>query len=260
MKARTNTTRWLLISFFVGLLAAAGLTFAYHHGVPTLAKANGLATPTPAVLQTRHETLIAASGGPHTLTDGIHWVAPSSYSDTHTPDVTDSRSDSHSNAATGSDTGSSNHAGDQTSDTAGAPQPQTRPATTGTNHVPPAGSGDFAYQIHSPLGCEMPAGCGVVGGNGYVPPQTSGTSGGLSAVRTAQNSGNDDQNPPPNNNTPVTNDSGQSPPGSAPPNQTSDPPAAAAPELDAATLAGAVTLLLGALTALRGRRPARASR
>jgi hypothetical protein len=252
MKARTKTTRWLLISFLVGLLTAAGLTVAYHHGVPTLAKA--ITTPARTVLQPRHETLIAATDGPHTLTHGIHWVVASSYSDSHTPDVTGSHSDSHSNAATGSGTGWNNHASGQTADTSGALQPQNHPPTAGTNHVPQAGSGDFAYQTYAPLGCEMPAGCGAVGDTGHVPPRTSG---GLSALRTSPNSGNDAQSPPPNNNSPPANDSGQNPPG---PNQQSDPPPASAPELDAATLAGAVTLLLGALAILRGRRPARASR
>jgi hypothetical protein len=79
-------------------------------------------------------------------------------------------------------------------------------------------------------------------------------------VRTSPNSGSDAQSPPPNNDSPPANDSGQNPLGSTPPNQQSDPPPASAPELDAATLAGAVTLLLGALAILRGRRPARASR
>lgn len=248
MKARTRTTRWLLISLLLGLLAAAGLTLTFQHGVAAPAAANGAAAPAHAALQPLHETLNASTGGPHTLTQGIHWVVASSYSDSHTPAVTDGRPDPHTDTAAASNTGWSSHPADQADDTSGAPQPQSHPATGGTSHVSQAGSGDFAYQTYAPLGCEMPAGCGAVGASGYVPPQTSGTSGGLSAVRTAQPSGNNDQSPPPNDGGPQTNDSGQ------------NPPAVAAPELDAATLAGAVTLLLGALAILRGRRPARATR
>ena len=264
MKARTKTTRWLAAALLIGLMAAAGLTLTYHHGVATLAGANDAAAPGRTALQLPHAALLASAGGTRTVVPHAYGIAESSYS-SQTPEVTTNHSDSKPDASPAKSTAPASHATDPTDDPIGAPQPQNHPATSGTNHVPQPEAGDFAGQVYAPLGCELPAGCGVVGGAGYVIRQTSGTSGGLPAVHNSQgsNSGNDDPSPPPNNGSPQTSDSGENPPPgqrAAPPGKGSDPPAISAPELDAGTLAAAITLLLGSLAILRGRRPARATR
>jgi hypothetical protein len=264
MKARTKKTRWLLLALLFGLLAAAGLTFTYRHGVPTLAEANDVAAPVHAAPQPPHAALIAANVGAPTVTPHTHRIVASSYVESETPDATPSHSDSPSNPAARSGTGWANDAADHAGDSIGAPQTRSHPAASGSNPGPQPGTGDFAYQPYEPLGCALPAGCGAVGGSGNGTHQTSGTSGGP-PVQNSQgsNSGNDTPGVPTSNNngSPQTNDSGQTPlgQGSEPPGNGSDPPAAA-PELDPATLAGALTLLLGALAILRGRRPARATR
>jgi nicotinate-nucleotide--dimethylbenzimidazole phosphoribosyltransferase len=265
MKARTKSTRWLLLTLLVGLMAAAGLALTWHHATPALAKANPLAPPAHTAVKPPQAALVASTGTPHGATPRFHGVATSSYSSSELPDPIKSRSDSHSDASTGNSGGGwGNHAAEQTDDSTGAPQPQIHPATADTRPVPLAGSGDYAYQGYAPLGCEVPAGCGAVGDTGYVTRQTSGTSGGLGlpTVHNSQgpSSGDDDSTPPPNNSGPQNNDSGQNPPGTGTPGQKSDPPAVSAPELDAGTLGGAVTLLLGALAITRGRRPARVTR
>ena len=263
MKARKKTTPWLLISLLFGLIAAAGLALTHHDGAPAFAKANGAAVPIHAIHP--HLTLVAASNEKHAGEPHFYWVAESSNLNTRTPEVTTSHFDSHSSAATGGDAGWGSHS-HPTDDSVGAPQPQNHPATAGTNHVPQPGAGDYANQGYAPQACGLPAGCGIVGSSGYVIRQTSGTSGGLPDVRNSQGSGpgNDGSSPPPpNSGGPQTNDSGQNPPppgqGTTPPNG-SDPPAVSAPELDPGTLAGAITLLLGCLAILRGRRPARVTR
>jgi hypothetical protein len=65
-----------------------------------------------------------------------------------------------------------------------------------------------------------------------------------------------DGTPQGNDGTPQSNDTGQvaDPPGQKSDVLISKPPVASAPELDPATLAAAVTLLLGSLAVLRGRR------
>jgi hypothetical protein len=258
MKARTKSNRWLLISLLVALMAAAGLAFTYHGGVATFAKANDAAARTPTVPP--HLTLVAATGGTHTGMPHFYWVAESSHPNSLTPEVTTGHFDSHSNAATASDAGRGGH-DSPADDSSGAPQAQSHPAIAGTHRVPQPGAGDFAGQIYAPQGCQLPAGCGVAANTGYAIRQTSGTSGGLPAVHNSQG---DSSPPPPNNGNPQTNDSGQGPPppgqGTSPPGNGSHPPAVSAPELDPGTLAGAMTLLLGALAILRGRRPARVTR
>lgn len=265
MKARTKSTRWLLLTLLFGLMAAAGLALTSHHGTPALARANAVAPPAHTALKPPTPVLVASTGTTHRFTPHFYGVPASWYSNSELADAITSHSDAHSDAPAGSNGGGwGNHAAEQTDDSVGAPQSQSHPTTAGTNHVPPPGSGDFAYQGYAPVGCEVPAGCGAVGDTGYVTRQTSGTSGGLGLpnVHDSQGptSGNDDSSPPPNNNGPQNNDSGQNPPGTGTPGQKSDPPAVSAPELDGGTLGGAVTLLLGALAIMRGRRPARVTR
>lgn len=230
MKARTKSTRWLLLILLVGLMAAAGLALTHHHANPTVAKLNAVVAP--AHIAPPETTLVASAGTPHRVTPRFYGIAASSYSDGQLSDPITNHSDSHSDASSGSGAAWGSHAAGQTDDSVGAPPPQNHPAPTDTHQVPPAGSGEYAYQGYAPLGCEVPAGCGAVGSTGYVTRQTTATSGGLGLPAVHNTSGNDD----------------------------STPPTVSAPELDAGALAGAVTLLLGALAILRGRRPARVKR
>ncbi|HVS76538.1 MAG TPA: hypothetical protein VHE11_06355 [Steroidobacteraceae bacterium] len=135
----------------------------------------------------------------------------------------------------------------------GATRPQSgQPSSSGAS-PPRQGAGDFAYDGYAPLDCELPAGCGASGAEVNMIRTPSGTSG---ETPSAHNTGSSQQtggsgtqsNPDPtSDNTPPGN-------GSDDPPQHSDPPVASAPELDPATLAGAATLLLGALAIVSGRR------
>ena len=232
--------RWLAVALLFGLMTAAGLALTYHHGVPTLVKADDAAAPAHAV-PLPHASVISATAGTHPITPHVFGAGAGSYSNSRTPAAGTSPSGSHSNPATTGTDGSS-RAAEPTADAIGAPQPQSHPAPSTASPVPQPGAGEYAGQFDPPLDCELPAGCGVPRSVGYVIPQTSGTSGGLPAAHNSN--------------------SGQDPPGqgSNPPGNGADPPAVSAPELDPATLAGAITLLLGSLALLRGRRRARAIR
>jgi hypothetical protein len=256
MKARTKSTRWLLLTLLFGLMAAAGLALTHHHAAPTVAEAHAVAAPAHAAPPKL--ALSAATAPADRVAPRFYGAAASSYSGGRLADPIADRADSHADAASASGAGWGNHSAGQTDEAVGAPP--SHPAPTDTHHAPAAGSGEYAYQGYAPLGCEMPAGCGAVGSTGYVTRQTTGTSGGLGLPAVHNTSGNDDSTPPPDNGSPPSNDSGQNPPDTGTPGQKSDPPTVSAPELDAGTLAAALTLLLGALAILRGRRPARATR
>ena len=263
MKARTKSTRWLLLTLLVGLMAAAGVALTWHHAAPAFARADAVAAPAHTALEPARATLIAATGTTHRVAPHFHGIVASSYSNSRPADAITTHSDSHPDASAGSGGGGGDHAAEPTDDSVGGPPQHNHPATADHHPVAPPGSGDYAYQGYVPLGCEVPAGCGAVGDTGYVTRQTSGTSGGLGlpAVHNSQGStsDNDDSSPPPSNSGPQNNDSGQNPPGTGT-GQKSDPPAVSAPELDAGTLAAAITLLFGALAIVRGRRPARVRR
>lgn len=258
MTARTKSTRWLLLTLLVGLLAAAGLALTYQHAKPTVAKVNAVVAPSH--IAPPRATLVASTDKARRIAPHFHGIVASSYSDGQLTDPITNHSDSHSDASSAGDAGWGSHSAAQTDDSSGGPPPQNHPAPTDTQHVPPAGSGEYAHQGYVPLGCEVPAGCGAVGETGYVTRQTTGTSGVLGLPAVHNSSGNDDSTPPPDNGTPQNIDSGQNPPDTGTPGQQSNPPTVSAPELDAGTLAGALTLLLGALAILRGRRPARVNR
>lgn len=257
MKATKRTTRWLLIALLFGFLAVTGLTLAHRHGVRTLAKVNDTALPTHTnVAQRPLAALIAPTGGnlipPPAGTPGR---MIGTYSNSHAPSP-GGRSGLPSNAATAIGTAWSNEAADPAERPVGATQPTGRTVTPNNGHPQPAGAGDFAYDGYAPLDCELPAGCGVTPGTGHVGRQPSGTSAGLPSVHDSQgsDSGDDGSGPQTHDGGPHTTDTGQV---SDAPGQNSGPgskPVAAAPELDPATLAGAVTLLLGSLAVLRGRR------
>lgn len=248
MKARTRKIRWLLISLLFGLLAAAGLTLTLRHGVWIFAKAHVVA-PTPAAVEQLETPLVAANGAEHAFTApdgaGRHWVAYSSYSDSQEP-VAPGHSDAQSNTSSAAGTTSSGHSADAIGDAVGGTPPQdNHPVASNTDHPPPPAVGELPNGGYAALDCELPAGCGApVGTTTYVTRQPSGTSGTVPSLHNSQ----DGTSPP--------TDDGNSPP-SDPPLKPSIIPA---PELDPATLAAAVTLLLGSLAVLRSRRRAHATR
>ena len=271
MKARTKTTRWLLIALLFGLIVAAGLTLTRHPGTATVATANHPAAPKHTAPQQPHPALLAASEEKHILhhpasvgrdrefADGLH-------SGTLRTRVTN-RSAAPSNPTAGIDTGSTHYSTDPALGSSTGMQPQSaRPSAPAASELPQGGSGDFAYNGYAPLDCELPAGCGASGGTGYLTHRPSGASGIPPSVHDFPGSTpsttdssipptNNDSNPPPDNTGQGSN--GQ---GSDPPSPGSDPATvASAPELDPATLGAAVTLLLGSLAVLRSRR-ARAAR
>lgn len=240
MKARTKKIRWLLITLLFGLLAAAGLTLALRHGDRIFAEADGVAAPTHTVVQQPHTALVAVTGAEDVLTApagaGRHWVVYGPYSNSRAT-LAPGHSGSPSNTASSADTAGAGHTTPTGGDTTdGFQPPSNHPVTSNTGHLPPNGSGELAYNGYAPLDCELPAGCGATGaGTRYVSRQPSGTSGTVPSLR----NWNDDANPPPSD---------------------PQPKVITAPELDPATLAAAVTLLLGSLAVLRRRRPARATR
>lgn len=241
MKARTRKTRWLLVALLFGFLAAVGLTLARHHGAPTVAMTHGAATSHAATPQP-HSPLLASIGGKHTFAvptgspdDGL---AADTDSNRHQPPLT-GHSGAPANTSTTVATGWSN-------DAAG-PAGGSGYAAHSPGHHPPAsvpqdGAGGYAYDSYTPLDCELPAGCGASVVGSTLSRQPSGTSGGMPG---AHNSGSPSDNTNPGN----TVDSGNTgdPPGG-------NHPVASAPELDPATLGGAVTLLLGSLAVARSRR------
>lgn len=257
MKARTKTTRWLLIALLFGLLAATGLALTLHHGAPKLVRVHDAATPQPALnatlpaaISTGTQTVTAPAGaGPD------HEFVANTYSNTPPPQTNGGNSNPPATPST--TTANTGWGGNSNEPAVGGNtgvQPSHGPATTSTPGTPPLnGAGDYANNGYAPLDCELPAGCGAPGSAGYVSRPPSGASGEVpthdssspttdgSGTQT-NNNGNDDPPPPGNNGN------------SEPPGQNGTPSVHSAPELDPATLAGAVTLLLGALAVLRSRR------
>lgn len=278
MKARTRKTRWLLITLLLGFLAAAGVTFVLHqHPGRLLVSANGIVPADDTSVQQTEATAPAAFGDElparapvSALPRGDHYIA-GTYSNS---------------AARGAGSGMADDAGplsipygdvasegtNEPTDTTVGPgsgtQPKTHGSASSSDTIPPAGSGEYAYGGAGGFGCGLP-GCG--GGNSER-IHTSGSSGGTPSSHDSQGSDpqNDNPHPPPSNSTQTTdnsnpNDPGSGNPGTDSPGQ-SDPSSpgsghsvAAAPELDPATLAGALTLLLGALAIVRSRRRVRAT-
>lgn len=245
MKARNKQTRWLLVGLLFGLLAATGLMtgliLTHHSGVRFVTAASQPVSPKHAIAQRLH-ALVAAIGGKRTLSYGAvapsaHEIAHGAYSNDPQP-RTNSHSDSSSNDVTAM-TG----AGPQSAPVGGtgdAPQRTNAPAISSTDPTP-SEDGRYVYSGYVPLECGLPAGCGVVSGGHVSHPPSLGV-GTVPVARNSQGSNPPDGGP---------NDPGQ---GSDPQNPAPNPSVTAAPELDPATLAGAITLLLGSLAVLRGRR------
>jgi len=260
MKARTKTTRWLLIALLFGILAATGIALTLHHGVPRLARVHDTAAPHPA-LNAPPPLPTSISAGVHTLTTPVG-AAPEggivayTGSNTAPADYTDGRSNPPAPPAAAPDAAGSNSSNSPSGGTTGVQQ-SNGPSTTSTPGTPPQnGAGDYANNGYAPLDCELPAGCGAPGSTGYVSRPLSGTSGGAPTHESSsptpdggtQTNNNGNSGPPSGNN-----DTGNSDPG-APGQDAGTPSVHSAPELDPATLAGALTLLLGALAVLRSRR------
>jgi hypothetical protein len=245
MKARTRKTRWLLIALLFGLLTAAGLTLLHRRYIPMITAAN-YAAPTHSVLGQARTAAVASTAG-----DDTTWApAAQAYSNSRKAAFTDHSGES-SNTTTASNTaiaavnGGSDHVPGVVGGSSNATRSQSKsPPKSASDHLPQNGAGEFVYNVYAPLDCELPAGCGGVSGSGgSVSRQPAGTSGGAPFLR---NSGSDT---PGGSNPPPGNTQNSDPPGSGP-----QKPPAAAPELDPATLAGAVTLLLGSLAVLLSRR------
>lgn len=263
MKARTRKTRWLLIALLFGLLGAAGLMLT-HHRRATLANANDAIAPKHAAPRQSRAALLALAGGGQTLTppaDTAPAERPGSRSSRVSPPSVTEHSNRPSNEPTARATGSDSAVVDPAGGPVGAAQPGSDHPSSSGAASPKPGAGDLAYNSgYAPLDCELPAGCGASASAVTMIRQPSGTSGGTPSLHTSQGSGQSNgdsgtQNTnPTNDNPPVGNGSGNPQQHSDPPGQGSTPPVASAPELDSATLAGAVTLLLGALAIVSGRR------
>jgi hypothetical protein len=227
MKARTSRKiRWLLVSLLLGFLALAGLKLALEPQHPhRLAMNDAAVAAAHGLWQRIHAAPFASSGEPHgwgTPAGPGAW-RPSGEPDTPPP---------HESARSGVIT--RHPAADPEVGASGGPDRRNdHPATPGARPLPQGGTGEFADNGYVPLDCELPAGCGVAGGGGGGVGRGGGrlpslsTGGGPLAHDTQ---------------TPATNQ------------QTSTGTVASAPELDPATLAAAVTLLLGSLAVLGGRR------
>lgn len=251
MKARTRTTRWLLVALLFGILATAGLALTHHHRAATVAKANHAVVPKHAALQQPHPALLASTGGKpadraftrvgwaherlntryssdrQTGTSG-RYIAPSSTSPgvgAHAPHGTVA-----SNETSGPVVGSG--AGLQPA----SPQlpPSNRPsAPDASGLLQGGGAGDFAYNGYAPLDCELPAGCGASGGTGYATRRPSGTSGAMPSVHDSQGStptgggsvpqGNNGTPPTDSNSDPSNGNSNSSNGSSNPSNGNSNP-------------------------------------
>lgn len=239
MKARHNKTRWFLLSLLFGLLAATGLILTHRGSVRFVTTATQPVPLKHATMQRLHAALLAAIGGKQTVMAPVvappaHEIVRRAYSNDPQP-----RASAHSEPSSNA---TAMGGGPQSAPVGGAddPAPQTNQPALSSADPPAPQDGRYAYSGYIPLECGLPAGCGVVSA-GHVshPPSL-----GVGTVPVARNS--QGSNPPDDGPNPQTGSDPQSPgPG---------PSVTAAPELDPATLAGAITLLLGSLAVLRGRR------
>lgn len=256
MKARTRKTPWLLITSLVGFLAAAGATFVLHqHPGRLLVSASGIVPDdTPLLPADTAAPAIADEQTAEIPADarGDHYVAAGTSSNNTQVNAADDSATPPSSSG-GPDSTGTNRPVDTTVGSSVETQPQTNSSSSSDTITPPKamGTGDYANGGYVPFDCGVPAGCGGAG-SGVI--QSSATSGGPPSVRNSQGSGpqTDNSDPPTDNSDPT--DQGSNPgQKSDPTNPGSGPSVAAAPELDPATLAGALTLLLGSLAIVRSR-------
>ena len=272
MKPRTRKTRWLLVTLLLGFLAAAGVTFAFHqHPLRFVVSTSGIVPADDTSLQQTDTTAPVAIGDELP----VQTPAPSdAHGDGYTVAGTYSSS-AETDAGKDSDSTPYGAASYTVGPSAGTQQQPSGPSSSGDTTSPQkAGGGYFANNGAMAFDCGGLPGCGAGG---------SGINGGAYWAHQSQGSGSGPQtnNPgPPANNPGQTDGSKPGDPGAGDPGQKSDPPGAgsdppgsgpdpsgpgsghspaAAPELDPATLAGALTLLLGCL-AIVGSRRVRATR
>lgn len=246
MKARIRKTRWLLIALLFGLLTAAGLTLTHHRPIPMITDGK-YTVPTHSVLGQPQAAVVASTAGDQTM--GAPAGEP--YSNSRKVDFSHHSGEPldtspASNTANAAVDGGSNHAAGVGAGSSHAAAPQSNPPAKSASSGRPTqnGAGEFVYNSYVPLDCELPAGCGGVSGSGgSLNRQPSGGSGGTPFLRDSGSDTPGGSKPPPGNT------QNSDPPGSGPQN-----PPASAPELDPATLAGAVTLLLGSLAVFLSRR------
>ena len=266
MKARTRKTRWLLITLLFGFLAVAGgLTLVLHrHPGNLLVNENGTLPSIGSPDDQSQTTAPISIADPQTLqaAAGVHPdgdVADDGHSNINQSDVTGYSGTQSIGFGGGSGTAGANYpAGTMVGSRGGAQAPVNHPSTSNPTQPADTGGGEFANSGTLPFGCGLPAGCG--GGGAAVIRQTSGTSGGTPSLHDSPGSSQqtDGSDPQPGNSSqqtgnpdPTGSDGNQQ---SAPSSPGSGGSVAAAPELDSATLAGAITLLFGALAIVRGRR------
>lgn len=266
MKPRTRKTRWLLMTLLLGVLAAAGVTFALHqHPVRFVVSTSGIVPGDDTSPQQTDTTAAVAIG------DELSAQTPAP-SDAHGGDYSVAgtySSSAETDAAKDSDSTPYGGASYTVGPGAGTQQQPSGPSSSSDTTGPQrAGGGYFANNGGMAFDCGGLPGCGAGG---------SGINGGPYWAHHSQGSGSDPKtnNPGPTANNPGQTTDGSNPgdPGAGDPGQKSDPPGsgpdpsgpgsghspAAAPELDPATLAGALTLLLGSL-AIVGSRRVRATR
>lgn len=273
MKARTRKTRWLLITLLLGFLAAAGVTFFLHqHSGRLLMSANGIVPADDTSLQQTDTTApisigddLPVQGPARSGARGDGYAVADTYSSSaRTAAATDFDSTPYAAASYAVGPGG------------GTQQQSEGPSGSGDTNAPAqrAGGGYFANNGAVAFDCGGLPGCGAGGsginGGAYWSHHSQGSGSGPQTNDPGPPTGNPGQTTNTNPNDPGAGDPGQKsdPPGSGsnPPGSGSDPngpgsghSAAAAPELDPATLAGALTLLLGSL-AIVGSRRVRATR
>lgn len=266
MKARTRKTRWLLITLLLGFLAAAGVTFVLHQYPGRLLVSAGGSVPADDTSLQQTDTTAPAAVG-----DELPAEIPATADARGERDIdagtyasstqTDAANDSDSIPTDGVTYDGTNQLANTTVGSSGGSQQQANGSSSSGDTPPQApGSGYYASNAYMPLNCGALAGCGG-GGSSVIGP--SGPSGGTPSQHNSQGSGpqTDNSNPQTNNSGQTTDNSNPNDPGAGNPGQKSDPSdpgsgqtVAAAPELDPATLAGALTLLLGSLAIMLSRR------
>lgn len=237
MKARRRKTRWLLVAALFGFLAVAGFALTHHHRGNIEAARYPLGPPQRPTLPRAPTPLLASLAGESTErvpSERVLEQAPtvarpqSSPADEPTQDIQPHGAE----VSRPSLPVSRNFAPG-----AAAPVP-----------LPRHGAGGFVYESSGPLGCELAAGCGAGSAN-------------INASSNQPNTPSNRADPP--GGAGLSRGSGaadgSAPPAGSGPAPGATDPFASAPELDPTTLAGALTLLLGALLIVRSRR-ARAPR
>ena len=236
MKPRRRKTRWLLVALLFGFLAVAGFALTHHHRGSIEAARHPLVPRQPPTLRPGPTPRLASLAG-----DSTARVVPSERVLERAPRAADPQSSPAYEPARDQP-----RAADDLRPSLQVSR-NSAPGVTGTAPRSQNGAGGIVYESYVRLGCELPAGCGANSTHINAPTNQPNTP--INRADPPGGSGSD-------RGSGATGGSG--PPGGSAPTGASDP-LAPAPELDPTMLAGALTLLLGALLIVRSRR-ARASR